>query len=134
MTTLHQTVLALADAQLVAYNQRDLDAFCVCFSDEVLVLDEEGTVIIEGIAAFRERYRALFERWHSMGAEILARLRLEPHIVEHERYFRKDAHGLEEFGEVLVRYTRVTTTIGDRIGLVEFLRAERRSVTTSSRP
>lgn len=119
-----RSVVELSDAQLAAYNRQDIDAFCACFSDDVLVFDEAGKVTMSGIGVFRERYGALFAKWPSMGASVVARIHLEPHVVEHETYFRKDLAGVvQESGEVIVRYTRKVAEGGDaRIALVEFLR------------
>ena len=122
------TVLALSAAQLAAYNSQDIDAFCACFAENVRVLDEAGEVSIAGIEDFRARYDALFAKWPSMGASVLSRIHLEPHVVEHEAYFRKDAGGvIQESGEVIVRYTRQ----GDRIALVEFLRPQSSLIETA---
>ncbi len=49
-------VVQLAIDQLAAYNAADLDAFCRCYHPEVVALDAEGAVTIQGIEAFRERY------------------------------------------------------------------------------
>lgn len=114
------TVLDLSDRQLAAYNARNIEAFCACFAEDVRVLDEAGQVSMAGMAEFRERYSALFTKWSAIGASVLKRMHLEPHVVEHEAYFRKDAAGVvQESGEVIVRYTRK----GDHIAFVEFLRA-----------
>ena len=118
-----RTVLDLSDAQLLAYNAQNIDAFCACFAEDVQVFDDAGNVTISGIAAFRERYGTLFAKWPSMGAAVVSRLHLEPHVVEHETYFRKDAAGVvQESGEVLVRYTQKAGPNGPRIAFVEFLR------------
>ncbi len=113
------TIVALSDAQLVAYKRRDTEAFVACFSDDVIVFDADGEKIIEGKALFRERYRSLFEGYAEVGARVLGRLVLPPHIVELETWYRRrtlDAP-LEE-GQVIVRYTEHA----GRISRVAFLR------------
>lgn len=53
---------AVADAQLEAYNSKDLDAYCALFHDgAVLVNLPSQEVIAEGIAAIREMYTARFQ-------------------------------------------------------------------------
>jgi hypothetical protein len=116
------TILELSDAQLEAYNRQDVDAFCACFTDDVCVLDEAGHAVVSGKEAFRARYQELCSKWHQIGASVLARITLGPHVVEHEAYFRKRADGIiAESGEVIVRYTKSKTA--GQIALVEFLRA-----------
>jgi hypothetical protein len=116
------TILELSDAQLEAYNRQDIDAFCACFAEDVRVLDEAGNSVVSGGEAFRARYQELFSKWHQIGARVLARITLGPHVVEHEAYFRKRADGVTaESGEVIVRYTKSNTA--NQIALVEFLKA-----------
>ena len=114
-------VVALADAQLRAYNRRDTEAFCACFSDDVVVLDADGTEVVRGHDAFRERYRGLFEGHVEVHGSIVGRLCLPPHVVEHEVWHRRRTpEEAPEGGEVIVRYTER----GGRIARVEFLRPE----------
>ena len=60
--TAPKTVLELSDAQLVAYNRQNIEAFCACFAEDVRVLDERGSETLSGMSAFRERYGALFSK------------------------------------------------------------------------
>lgn len=95
----------LAARQLAAYNAHDLDAFCACYADDVRVLDHDGNVTLEGAAAFRERYGALFSQWE-VGAAVDTRVVAEPHVVDDERWWRTPKGGGERLiGHVLVRYT-----------------------------
>lgn len=113
------SVILLADAQLRAYNRRDTEAFCACFSDDVRVIDERGEVTVSGMEAFRERYQGLFEGWCEVGGHITGRLCLPPHVVEAETWCRrKTADADLESGQVIVRYTEKD----GRLALVEFLR------------
>jgi uncharacterized protein (TIGR02246 family) len=99
-------IVALSDAQLVAYNRQDTEAFVDCFTEDVVVLDAAGERVIEGKALFRERYRSLFEGYAEVGARVLGRLVLPPHIVELETWYRRrTADGPLEEGQVIVRYT-----------------------------
>ena len=108
----------LAAAQLAAYNGRDLEKFCACYSDTVRVLDADGRVTIDGAAAFREPYAGVFAEWR-LGASVDTRLVLEPHVVDDERWWRThDETGEYREGRVLVRYT---ATAG-KISVVQFFR------------
>lgn len=99
------TVLELSDAQLAAYNAADIDAFCACFHPDVVVMDATGAPTSTGMATFRERYAALFRDWVP-AASVDARLHLEPHVVEDERWSRVHrVTGERMEGRVLVRYT-----------------------------
>ena len=68
-------LISLASAQLDAYNQADLDAFCACYSPDVQVY-RAGELMCEGAEAFRERYAPLFAGGR-FGASVVER-RLDP--------------------------------------------------------
>jgi len=114
-----QTCAELAAAQLVAYNAKDLDAFCACYADDVRVLDAEGTVTLQGSEPFRARYAELFGGWDEVRATVSERLVLEPHTIDFEAWWRSRP-GERQGGQVLVRYT----ARDGRIALVEFLRED----------
>jgi hypothetical protein len=111
-------VLQLSDAQLIAYNNRDIDAFCACYHEDVLVLDEAGKPLHQGMASFREGYGKLFAAYETK-AWITERVCLSRHVVEKERWQRRHTEtGEETSGEVIVRYT----VQDDKIAIVSFLR------------
>ena len=56
------TVVRLATDQLAAYNAADLDAFCACYHEDVVVLDDDGSESLRGAEAFRARYAPMFAR------------------------------------------------------------------------
>ncbi len=108
----------MAEAQLEAYNQGDLDAFCACYHPEVRVLAADGSVELDGIAAFRGRYAPLFSRG-GYGATVFGRLFVGGHCVDLEHWWREDPEtGARIEGTVLVRYS----LRDGRIGVVQFLR------------
>ena len=111
-------VIQLADEQLRCYNRADLDGFCACYAEDVVVLDADGKPTLQGIAEFRQRYGKLFETMRDVRAAIRGRLQMANHIVEFEAWRRTDpATGEEQAGEVIVRYTER----GGKIAVVEFL-------------
>ncbi len=111
-------VVDLADRQLSAYNARDIDAFCACYADDVVVLDADGQQTIKGMQAFRPRYAALFAEHVLVRGEIVARICRAPHLVEHEVWRRqKTADEAVQSGDVLVRYTERN----GRIAVVQFM-------------
>lgn len=115
----HPLIVELSLRQLAAYNAQDIDGFCACFHRDVCVLDAEGNRTLQGEAAFRSRYLAMFTAHTDVFAEVTQRIVLGAHVVEFERWSRVErATGIRHEGEVIVRYT-------ERDGLirwVEFLR------------
>ena len=109
---------ALADAQLVAYNAADLEAFAACFHPDVTVLDHAGAVTLASIEVFRVAYGRMFAS-HVPHAEVDQRLCFGLHVIERERWSRVHRESGERTeGELLVRYT----VDGGLIRWVEFLR------------
>jgi hypothetical protein len=75
----------LANAQLVAYNARDLDAFCALFADDVTIHDVPGgKVTCTGMAAFRAIYANRFAS-PDLHCEILSRMDLGDFAIDRER-------------------------------------------------
>ena len=111
-------IAQLADEQLRCYNRADLDGFCACYAEDVLVVGAAGNVIYRGMPEFRRRYADLFEKFRNVRAEVLGRLVCGPHAVEYERWSRITADTHEtQTGELLVRYSERD----QRIAVVEFL-------------
>ena len=112
------TIEELAEHQLSAYNHANLEGFCACYHDDVVVLDADGAVILKGIVAFRSRYAPMFARG-GFGADVSERLVMGDHCVDFEQYWREDPNGGKLVrGKLLVRYHRREGLIG----LVQFLR------------
>ncbi len=113
-------VLVLARRQLDAYNRADLEAFCACYHPDVTVMNEAGAVSRSGMAQFRAGYAEMFAKHEAVHAEVTERMALGRHVVERERWSRRDREtGVISGGEVLVRYTEADA----RIRWVEFLKA-----------
>ncbi len=92
----------VVEAQFVAYNDHDLDGHCAMFADDIVVADLNGTVTIQGIAAYRAKYAQVFADFPQNKAELLARIVLGNHVIDHERVQR--VSGGETF-EVAAIYT-----------------------------
>ena len=108
----------LADAQLIAYNAADLEAFAACFHPDVTVLDHAGAVTLASIEVFRVAYGRMFAS-HVPHAEVDQRLCFGLHVIERERWSRVHREtGERTEGELLVRYT----VEDGLIRWVEFLR------------
>jgi hypothetical protein len=78
--------IAIAQAQLDAYNRRDLSAFVAWYHPDVEVFDlPSQTPRLRGLAAFRARYERLFARSPTLHARLIARLSQGRFVVDQER-------------------------------------------------
>ena len=75
---------AVVQAQLEAYNARDLDAFAATYADDVQLFQLPDKLLTSGVAQLREHYAKLFTdtRLH---AEIVNRIVMGQTVVDHER-------------------------------------------------
>jgi hypothetical protein len=81
-------LVAVAQAQLDAYNAQDLDLFCSYFADTIEVADFNGAVTLSGIDAYREKYRAVFSQFPQNRVELLGRIAVGAQVIDHERVRR----------------------------------------------
>jgi hypothetical protein len=72
------------EAQLLAYNARDLEAFMDCYTDDCIVEDGDGNRLLTGKAEMRERYAAMFAASPNLHAKILHRIRIGNHVIDEE--------------------------------------------------
>ncbi|MFN7697950.1 MAG: nuclear transport factor 2 family protein [Deltaproteobacteria bacterium] len=73
------------EAQLEAYNARDVDRFVACFTEDVVVEDARGARLLEGRDAFRASYGAMFAASPGLHGRARARLRAGAGGVAEER-------------------------------------------------
>jgi len=75
----------LAQAQLAAYNAKDLDAFCACYSEDVKVWRmPDLTPSLQGMAAFRARYASGPFAEGQVRAEVAQRIVMGSKVIDHE--------------------------------------------------
>lgn len=81
-----EKMVALAQAQLEAYNQRDLEKFCKNYHPQVKVyrLEPGHELSFEGIEKFREVYKARFESCPGLHCELKSRIVLGSKILDEE--------------------------------------------------
>jgi hypothetical protein len=103
----------VAQAQLDAYNAQDLGTHCGCFTDDVVVSDLNGDVILRGIEAYHAKYRQVFADFPKNRAELVGRISLGETVIDHERVFRD---GVTEAFQVIAIYT----VAGGKIARVDF--------------
>lgn len=97
--------------QLEAFNDHDLEGLLPLFAADVVIHDlVDGSIVLRGIAAFRERYVRVFEQRPQVKAELAGRLTLGPFVIDRERLTDGDAHPPEDAlaiyeveGDVVVR-------------------------------
>ena len=85
------------ERQVRAYNDRDLEGFIACYSQDVVVEDGDGAVLLSGREEMRERYGRLFASSPSLHADIVTRIRIGSYVVDEERITGRpdgDAHAV----------------------------------------
>jgi hypothetical protein len=73
------------EAQLQAYNTRDVDAFMACYTDDCVVEDADGTRMMAGSEQMRERYVALFAGSPNLNCTLVTRIRIGEYVMDEER-------------------------------------------------
>ena len=73
------------DAQVAAYNDRDVEAFAACYAEDVVIEDADRNVLARGRAQVRERYGPFFAASPDLHAEIETRIRIGAHVIDEER-------------------------------------------------
>ena len=104
------TAESVVQAQLEAYNARDIDAFIATYADDVKLFELPDKLLSEGTTTMRERYGKLFkdERLH---ATIVNRIVMGDTVVDHERVRLTLPHGpatLEAIAIYEVRDGKIT--------------------------
>ena len=93
-------------AQVDAYNARDIDSFVAAYAEDVVITDAGGTPMLGGHEAILEQYGALFDASPDLLAEVLGRVAAGEWTVDHQRVSRG-----EETRELLVAYRVVDGVI-----------------------
>jgi len=69
-------------AQLDAYNARDVDAFVRCFAPTIVCEDGQGKKLFVGNATMRTRYAELFADSPGLHCELKSRVRLGEYVID----------------------------------------------------
>ena len=78
-------------AQLEAYNSRNLEAFISCYSPDVVITKPDGTAVMTGHRELRTQYGAMFGRLEDLHIDVPRRLHAgswtvdEEHVTSSER-------------------------------------------------
>lgn len=83
--------------QLDAFNDHDLDALLPFFTDDVVIWDlVDGSIVLQGIDAFRARYERVFGERPLVRAELAGRLTLGSFVIDRERLTDGEEHPPED--------------------------------------
>lgn len=74
----------IVDEQLVAYNARDLDAYCALFADDAVMRVLNGRELARGSEAIRGYYRTRFGN-PNLHCTVVARTALGDYVLDHEQ-------------------------------------------------
>ncbi|MBK8171156.1 MAG: nuclear transport factor 2 family protein [Sandaracinaceae bacterium] len=85
MSSQTSAVLDPVEAQLIAYNARDVDKFMPCFTEDCVVEDGQGNVLMQGNDAMRKSYKAMFEANPLLHCDVVTRIRAGEYVVDEER-------------------------------------------------
>jgi hypothetical protein len=106
---------AIVQAQLEAYNARDLDAFLATYAASAELFEHPSKLLASGMAQLRERYAARFAD-PMLHAVVLKRIVVGNFVIDHERVRRMFPEGLGTMDAVATYEVQ-----GDRIVRVWFI-------------
>ena len=72
-------------AQLDAFNDRDLERFLAAYAGGAVIEDATGTVITEGHDGMRGLYGQLFTQSPNLHTEIVNRIEVGAYVIDEER-------------------------------------------------
>ncbi len=84
MVAIAQTPEELANEQLEAYNNRDIEAFVAPYSDSVKVYNDKRELLYQGKETMRQQYGAMFDRTPNLNCNLLNRIAVGDTVIEHE--------------------------------------------------
>ncbi len=84
-TGTQQSIEALVQAQIDAYNAHDAERFASAHADDVRLYDLGGELYLYGREALRERYALMFASAPGIRAEIVKRMVVGNVVIDEER-------------------------------------------------
>ena len=78
---------AIVQAQLEAYNARDLNAFLATYAEDAQLFEHPSKLLASGVAQLRERYAARFAE-PNLHALVIKRIVMGNFVIDHERVTR----------------------------------------------
>jgi hypothetical protein len=80
--------VSVVQRQLETYNNRDLEAFLACFSEDIVCANVGGEVIVLGKEALRAKYGTLFRDNPNNHCELLHRICIGDKVIDYEKVSR----------------------------------------------
>jgi uncharacterized protein (TIGR02246 family) len=77
----------VVERQLAAYNAHDASAFAACYSDDAVVEDARGTILMRGRDALRAEYDAFFREHKGLRGDIRHRIVIGEYVIDEEEIF-----------------------------------------------
>ena len=103
-----QTPSELAQAQLDAYNNRNLEAFLEPYSDSVKIYNCPKKLSMEGKEAMRQTYGSMFERLTDLNCELVNRMVSGNTVIDHENVlFQKDQPRRQVFAMYKIAHGKI---------------------------
>ncbi|MCL2855323.1 MAG: nuclear transport factor 2 family protein [Defluviitaleaceae bacterium] len=99
----NEKILKPVEAQLEAYNNRDINKFVICFSEDCICEDAEGNLLMQGRKTMRERYGAMFAASPNLHCKIVHRSVVGNFVFDEERVVGRN--GIDGEGHVMAVYT-----------------------------
>lgn len=72
-------------AQLEAYNTQNIDRFMPCFSEDCVVEDGRGQVLMRGALEMRTKYAEMFLKSPNLHCNVVTRVRAGEYVMDEER-------------------------------------------------
>ncbi len=117
---LKEEAIALVQAQLEAYNQRDLEKFLEPYSDSIRIYNFPNDLRSTTKEALRKPYGGLFENMTDLYCELVNRTAIDNVVIDHELVtFMKGRPQIEVFAIYHIRHGKIQE--------VHFLRPEDRN-------
>lgn len=82
---IEEVSLALVEEQLIAYNNRDIEAFLKPFSENVKVFDYPNQFLYEGKAEMRTVYSRLFDDCPNLHCKTISRTVFKDIVIDKEQ-------------------------------------------------
>jgi putative hydrolase of HD superfamily len=82
----------IVQAQLAAYNARDLSAFLATYAEDAQLFEHPSKLLASGVAQMRERYAARFAD-PTLHAVVVKRIVMGNYVIDHETVTRTFAEG-----------------------------------------
>lgn len=108
---------ALAQAQLEAYNNRDIEAFLIPYSEDVKVYNFPNELSYEGKDKMRPGYTQFFQNAPNLHCELVSRMVLGNKVIDREK-----VTGFSDNADDVLHAVAIYTIENGKISEVRFMR------------